>query len=386
LFVATRWLQDPPSEDLRLVATLVEALDRLELMPEKSLVAYRGIQTLTVLVKPSGWSPAELSSMRQFAEQRKYDLVWAPDVQPEETNRFNRLAQSEYFERVSELLSSPDRDEFYQTYSYDVRPATDDHPFFYHFFTWKQTPELLAAYGKTMQPFGGSGYFILLALLGLVLLLSLMLIIAPLLLRRSQPFLAMVQRPVSLVRILVYFGSLGIAFLFIEIPLIQQWILLLGHPTYAFTWVVLVLLAFSSLGSLLARSPWLPKKPALFLLDAFVFLIPLVMRWFSGFALGWPEPLMLLGGTLLLAPVGVLMGLPFPFGLAWLDGESPGLVPWAWAVNGCASVISAVLAAILALDSGFSQVLLLGGGFYALAALVFPGQGHEADPSQIRRL
>jgi hypothetical protein len=84
--------------------------------------------------------------------------------------------------------------------------------------------------------------------------------------------------------------------------------------------------------------------------------------------------------------MGVLMGLPFPLGLVWLERASPGLVAWAWAVNGCASVIAAVLAAILALGSGFSQVLLLGAGFYTLAALVLPGQWYKADPSQIGRL
>jgi hypothetical protein len=387
VLVTTRWLQLPPSEDLRLVATIIEALESKKLLPVKqSLVAYRGIQTLTVLVKPSAWSPAELSALRQFANQRKYDLVWAPDIHPEETNRFNRLAESVYYERVSELLSSPQREEFYRAYAYDIRPGTDNHPFFFHFFTWKQMPDLLAAYGKTMQPFGGSGYFILLALLGLVLLLSLLLIIAPLLFRKIQTGPGVLFQPVSLGRVLVYFGSLGLAFLFIEIPMTQHWILLLGNPTYAFTLVVLILLAFSSLGSLLARSPWLPRKPALVLLLVFVLLTPWLMLKFSDLALGWPVPLLILFGVLLLAPMAVLMGLPFPIGLAWLEGDSPALVPWAWAVNGCASVIASVLAAILALGAGFNLVLLLGAGFYALAVLMLPGQRNEADPAQVGRL
>jgi hypothetical protein len=167
--VTSRWLQVPPSEDLRLVATLLSASINWIHYQRRALVAYRESR-LTVLVKPSG-SRLNWSSLRQFVEQRKYDLVCA-DIQPGETNRFNRLAESEYYERVSELLS-PDRDEFYQAYPYDVRPATDDHPFF-HYFTWKQTPELLAAYGKTMQPFG-SGYFHPAGAVGLVLLLSVLL-------------------------------------------------------------------------------------------------------------------------------------------------------------------------------------------------------------------
>ena len=105
LLVATRWLQIPPSEDLRLVATLAEALARRGVeQPGETLVAYRGIQTLTVLAKPDGWQPQELERVREFARSRRYDLVWAPGIQPEETNRFNRMPTSEHYEAVRDLL------------------------------------------------------------------------------------------------------------------------------------------------------------------------------------------------------------------------------------------------------------------------------------------
>jgi hypothetical protein len=69
-------------------------------------------------------------------------------------------------------------------------------------------------------------------------------------------------------------------------------------------------------------------------------------------------------------PLAVLMGIPFPLGLAWLEERAPGLIPWAWAVNGCASVISSVLAAILALSFGFTLVLSLGAAAYTGALLI----------------
>ena len=74
---------------------------------------------------------------------------------------------------------------------------------------------------------------------------------------------------------------------------------------------------------------------------------------------------------LTLAPLGMLMGLPFPLGLAWLDDHAPKLVPWAWAVNGCASVVASVLAAMLALEFGFSVVLWLGAAMYVGATFVY---------------
>jgi hypothetical protein len=169
------------------------------------------------------------------------------------------------------------------------------------------------------------------------------------------------------VRILLYFTFLGIAFLFVEIPLIQRWILLLGHPTYAFAAVVVALLAFSSLGSALARHPRLPQRAALGGLGLLAVLTPFGMSWITEGTLGWPLALRTGLAVLSLAPLAVLMGLPFPLGLAWLEREYPQLIPWAWAVNGCASVIASVLAAMLALNYGFTLVLLFGAGAYTLA-------------------
>jgi hypothetical protein len=89
ILVSTRWLQVPPSESIRFIATIVTALEKGSIVqPEDALVAFRGIQTMTVLVKPNGWHESELMIVREFAQNRHYDLVWAPDILPEETNRF----------------------------------------------------------------------------------------------------------------------------------------------------------------------------------------------------------------------------------------------------------------------------------------------------------
>ena len=219
VLVATRWLQTPPSESIRLVATLVEALARRGIArPGDSLVAYRGIQTITVLVQPDGWSAEELAAVREFTVARRYDLVWAPDVRDGEVNRFNRLPEPADYQAVRALLAAPDRDDFFAGYPFDIVPATDDHPFFYHFFKWQQTPEVLATLGRTWQPFGGSGYLILWALLALVLALSAALILAPLALRRD-PRQADHNPAVPRGRVFAYFGLLGIAFLFVGDPI-----------------------------------------------------------------------------------------------------------------------------------------------------------------------
>jgi hypothetical protein len=320
-------------------------------------------------VQPDGWSADELAAVREFISARRYDLVWAPDVQADEVNRFNRLPEPADYQALKSLLAAPDRAAFFAGYPFDIAPATDDHPFFYHFFKWRQTPEVLARLGRTWQPFGGSGYLILWALLALVLVLSAALILAPLALRHNTTPTA----PDSTVRrgsVLVYFGLLGIAFLFVEIPLIQRWILLLGHATYAFAAVVLSLLLFSGLGSLLTRAAWLPRRGAWVALVLMALLTPLLIVRLADAALGWSLWARAAVAVTGLAPLGVLMGLPFPRGVAWLEDRAPAWIPWAWAVNGSASVVASVLAAILALSSGFTVVLLLGAGCYAAAGIV----------------
>ncbi len=386
ILVATRWLQTPPSEELRLAATLVEALSKIGgVEPAKALVAYRGIQIMTFLVQPDGWQDAELVSVRNFAEKRRFDLVWAPDISPHETNRYNKLPQEVYYQNIRALLDAADRQRFYDAYPFDIRPATDNHPFFFHFFTWAQTPEILAGLGRTWQPFGGSGFLILLALLALVTLLSVALVILPLLVPSGQNAKPILSRPrgdpsapreqIAARRkfwlVLIYFASIGLAYLLVEIPLIQRWILLLGHPTYAFTAVVLSILAFSGLGSLAAGSPRLPKGAALTALLLLALATPWVTSSLIQLTLGWDAWLRAGMAVLVLFPLGFLMGMPFPSGLQQIKGEAEGWVPWAWAVNGCASVIASVLAAILSLTSGFNLVLWLGALAYAGALAVY---------------
>lgn len=378
--VISRWLQTPPSESLRLIATLAEAMQRRGLSnPGQLLVAYRGIQTMTVLVAPRGWESTQLAALREFTTEKRFDLVWAPDIVPSETNRFNRLPESTYFQEVQNLFNTPDREVYYSAYPFAITPPTDNQPFYFHFFRWGQTPELLATLGRTWQPFGGSGYFVLLALLALVVLLSLLLILGPLALASSGRRISMAG-PGTPGRALVYFTLLGLAFLFIEIPLIQRWILLLGHPTYAFTVVVFALLASSGAGSALAMSERLPKRPLFAALVLVALLVPWSVSRLSEAVLGWPALMRAGLATFSLVPLGALMGLPFPLGLSWLESEAPDLVPWAWAVNGCASVVASVLAAILALSYGFTLVLLLGAIAYAGAFLALMGRGSTRIP------
>ena len=379
LLVVTRWLQTPPSECARTFGTMAAALAASGRNPADHLIAFRTLRTLTVIAGVRPFAPGEIETVRAFLTRRGFDGVYYPGIRPDEINRYNVLAEPIYHRLFVELLNDPATT--YATYRFDIRPPTDDRPFFFHYFTWQQTPEVLATLGRTWQPFGGSGYFVLVALLVLVGLASAVLIVAPLLLagqrwtaasdpgpanRESHP------RPRARVprwRVFVYFACLGLAFLFVEIPLAQRFILVLEQPVTALAVVLFAILVFSGLGSLTVqrwRLGW--GLAALVLLIA---VYPPMVQHLSALALRWPEAGRIGITVLTLVPLGYLMGLPFAGGLQVLGARNAALVPWAWAINGSFSVVSAVLAVLLALAWGFPVVLWLGALAYAGALVAF---------------
>jgi hypothetical protein len=366
LLVMNRWLQTPPTESLRTLAIILEALGERD--PQQHIVVFRSFQTATFIVKPTPFTDVEVDSLLANISDRNYDLVLAPQMPPEMINQYARLQQPVYHDLFVELATTTDRKAFYRDYDFLITPPTDNQPFFFHFFRWRQTPEIVENLGRRWQPFGGSGYFVLLVLLVFAVAAALILILLPVALRRR--FRAVLgESGWSLsVRILFYFAALGLAFLLVEVSLIQQYMLTLGQPTLAIAIVIGALLFFSGVGSryLVMRVPW--RVTLIGLGGLLMIYSPLTGVWdesLLGLSLYLRLPLVIL----LIVPLGLLMGIPFARGVIALQ-HTPDLVPWAWAVNGSASVIAAVLAVIVALEIGFTGVLMLGGGLYLLAGVL----------------
>jgi spermidine synthase len=365
IFTATRWVQTPPSEETRLLATAVEALRRLGVEPSDTVVMLRSYSAAALLVQPDGFSRAELDQIAAFAVDERFDFVAAPGLDPETTNRFNVVPDEQYSRLASDLLAAPDTARIYRSHDFEIAAATDDRPFFGHYFKWSQAATVRASLGRTWQPFGGAGYFVLLALLAISTVAALALIVAPLFVGRRTK----ASTPPRLRWWTVgYFGLIGIAFLFIEIPLIQQYILVIGQPATAFAVVVSAILAASGLGSAWSRR--IAWRPAAIALAGTAVAYPFLVRWLTPVVLPAPTLLRMVAVALMVAPLGFLMGIMFPQGLAHLEDRAPQLVPWAWGINGTVSVISAVAAAILALSFGFSVVVQMGAVAYGGAALL----------------
>ncbi|MGB3714622.1 MAG: hypothetical protein WA996_09355 [Candidatus Promineifilaceae bacterium] len=368
LLVVTRWLQAPPSESGRTFGILIEALTELGLDPAEHIIAFRTLRTMTFVTSLERFTDDDLSTVRDFLEQRNYDPAYFTGVKPEELNQYGILEEPIYHNLLTRMLADPEA--VYGSYRFDIEPPTDDRPFFYHYFKWRQTPEILAGLGYNWQPFGGSGYFVLVALLVVVVLASAVLIIAPLLFgRKARTPVDTGHAPHWRLRVLLYFACLGLAFLFVEIPLAQRFILILDQPVTALAIVLFAILLFSGLGSLSVRRLSLTR--GMIALIVLIALFPIMLDPLSAFALSLPEWGRITLTVLAIAPLGFLMGLPFAGGLSVVESHDSSLVPWAWAINGSFSVISSVLAVMIALSWGFPAVFWLGAAAYAVALISF---------------
>lgn len=378
----TRWIDLPPRDLLKLAATAAVALERRGVEdPGARILFVRGWQTGTLLVKNGAVTPEDVDRARRFAAERGFDLDWAPGLDAGETNRYNRLAGPYFFEALQALLG-PEREAFIANYKFDLRPATDDRPYFSHFARPGTLPELLALRGRGGMPLIEWGYLVPIATLLQALIASAALILLPAWrLRRTARH--RLRDDGRTWRVAAYFGAIGLAFLFVEIACIQRFTLLLHHPVYASATVLSGFLVFAGLGSACAgrlarRGRHAAGVRVAVAAIAVVTLLHLaVLDAVFDALMPWPLWARMFAGLLLVMPLAFAMGMPFPLGLSRI---TPELVPWAWGVNGCASVISAVLATLIAVHWGFSAVLLAAVALYALAALWLPEQP-TAPPS-----
>ena len=375
LLAITRWNRLPPRDSLRLVATARAALEASGIgRPADHVVLVRGWKTHTLLVKPDPFDERDLAAVRRFAQERAFDVAWLPGMARDEANRFNVLDMPAYHDGARALLGDA-AVAFSDAYKFDVSPVTDDRPHFFQFLRPGTLPELFDKRGAGGLGLVDWGYPLLLAALLQALVLGAVLIVLPLrALRRHH------ARPGPARRwaVFAYFAAIGLAFMGVEMAFIQKLVLFLGHPVRAVAVALTGFLVAAGLGSLAVerllalRSEMTVRHGALvgiaLLGLGYLLLLPGVFEAL----LAWPDPARIAVALLLIAPLGFCMGLPLPLGLRRLAVHAPEAIPWAWGINGCASVVGAVLAALFALHFGFGAVVLVSVWLYLLTAVCAP--------------
>ncbi|MFO1420239.1 MAG: SAM-dependent methyltransferase [Candidatus Competibacteraceae bacterium] len=376
LLAITRWVTLPPRDALKLFATAVAVLEAQEASdPGARLVMIRGWKTATLLVKNGPFTPAEIAAVRAFCAARAFDPVWYPGMTPDAANRYNVLDRPYFYEGAAALLSDR-RVDFLNRYKFVIRPATDDRPYFFHFFRWDALPEILALKNRGGLSLLEWGYPVVVATLAQAVIFGFVLTLLPLwLFLRREP-----ETGRGAGRVALYFTALGLAFMLVEIAFIQKFVLFLSHPVYAVAVVLTAFLLFAGLGSRVAerfqtagrsrRAVGLAAAAIAALALLYVLALPPIFRPLMGLADGVKTGL----SVLLIAPLAFAMGMPFPLGLASVAARTPVLVPWAWALNGFASVVAAVLATVLAIHWGFTVVVIVAVVLYLTAAFRFPGE------------
>jgi hypothetical protein len=368
-----RWYFEPPQQAFRLVTIGTTALEQRGVAaPAQHFIVVRAGGTSTFIMKKSPFTANEIARLRHVVDNLGFSMLYAPD----ETNPDN------WFVR---FFNAPDRARFYRDYPLDVTPTTDDRPFFFEYYGWSNFGDFR------------SGKVTLVILLVQALLLASAFILWPLWRVQRRGLATRGAR-----RFIIYFAALGIGFIFIEIGLMQRFILFLGHPVYSTSVVLFSLLTFSGLGSflsgrLLAMSPQSSRQeeggerdprqlqrwviPLLGVLTlVYIFTLPSLFRSLLGMDLTSRVAF----SILLLAPLGLLMGMPFPLGIRLVDRVNPALVPWAWGVNGFGSVVGSILAMVIAQSYGFALVIGLAVLIYLGGLVAALSLGRVADESALQ--
>lgn len=357
----TRWYLEPPDQLLRLFAIARAAMDELGVPdPARRMALVRGVSEpgttrapATFLLKNGPFDEAELTVLETVAARRGFTVLYAPGSA--RADAFARLAQARDPAQVWASLES------------DVAPTRDDNPFFFHTLRVRHLLDVLGSTGEWRKT--NLGTFVLFSLLVLTTALAAGFILGPLALVRGRLSGLHTRAAVSW---LLTFACLGAGYIIIEVAVVQKSILFLGHPVYALTVVLFSLLLFSGIGSRWSGRFGEPELHGTLgrLLGCVALLI--VLYTFALTPLFYrlahlERPARIAVAVAALAPLGLVMGMPMPTAIRILAREVPAIIPWAWGVNGAASVMGSAAALAIALLSGFSRALSVAAALYLAA-------------------
>ncbi|MBW6515999.1 MAG: hypothetical protein K0B81_05205 [Candidatus Cloacimonetes bacterium] len=365
MITISTWIDHPLRYPLKTLATIVELLENNDIIiPEHNIAAIRNWSMITFVVTKKPLSEDNLSKVRDFATDMGFDILLIPGLAREERSRFNILADESLFHYTG-LILSPERQDFYENYPFNIKPASEIRPYFFQFLKVNRISELLEDFDLRSFPFLELGYFLVLLTFLQITVLTALFVILPLLVKK--------WKSTGKSWTFFYFCFLGLGFMMLEIVLIQRFIFYLGTPLYSTAVVISAVLLFSGLGSNLSSKLSGTKINFYLILSSIVLLIMIYGLFLSPLLHNTLQINLffrILLTILYLAPLSVLLGFPFPLGIKSLNFQNENdNISWAWAINGSFSVVSTVLATIIAVEAGFFVVMLIAAGCYLLALI-----------------
>jgi spermidine synthase len=384
----------PPRNVPRLLSSVVEALRASGVdHPENRVFAFNLLlSTATVLVKNSDFRQPEIDLLKDYCRRMSFAPDYYPGMTPD-TGSFDALlgayrglyadepagaaqtaqqrptmrADILYHDALSWLFEGRQK-ELYSKYIFDIRPATDEKPYYSGYLKATTLPLFIAHAGDISDEWG---YLLLLGTFLQSLIFGALIIILPLATRRRELFAG--RKGTG--GILLYFGCLGLGYMMAEIFLIQRFVYFLTDPVYTNSIILTILLISSGAGSLLAEKMSRHRRVAVVLvaagIAAFIAFYLFGLSPVLNATLGQPLLLKVLLACLLVAPFGVLLGMPFPTGLSALSESRQSILPWAWGVNGALSVTGSVLTRLISTSAGFPTVLVIVAVLYVVAGVIY---------------
>ena len=364
ILIISRKLLLPPSDSIRLWASAYEGLKAIKAEnPYKHLVILRNWDIFTLLV--SAKPMEDITAIKNFAATLNFDIVYSPEMKRKEANQFNIFDEPYHFLEINHLAQFYKTGEergFFRTYALDVSPQSDNRPFPGRVFRWTRLSETYKSTGSRLWSLLLSGEIAVSVAFVEAFGVALFLLILPLFIiskKGGKPPLFQIM----------YFLSVGSGFIFVEMFFIKEFTLLFGNPVISFTIVLSGILIFSALGGYVSQQF---KRVRL----EFIFIILLILLLFILLAHGFishqilKAPLIprLIIALLILLPPGFLMGFPFPLGMRYML-KSTVQRAYAWSVNGCASVLTSIISAQIAISFGIHIILACAIFAYFLAFL-----------------
>jgi hypothetical protein len=369
----TRWYDD----GLRLLSLVHAAAQRFGWpgIGDRVFIARHG-KLASFVFKNSPFTGAEVASLAERCRELQFEVIYAaapPGSAPSRNNDYARLAAA----RAADLPA------LYGAFAADLTPSTDDRPFFFQ----SNKPGTLLHLRFDRSILFGTGTEVLSGLVLVSLVLLGLFVFLPLAWLSPEP---VVWRELPLAP-LAYFACLGAGFMFVEIGLMQRFVLLLGHPVYSLSVILFTLLLGGGLGSAVSRRLGSPFRtmslaiPAIIIVSlAYAAVLPsLFTAWVP-----WPRPWRILVSIAFLFPLGLLLGMPLPSAIRLIGDRRPAVLAWTWGLNGAMSVVGATLAIHVAMSDGFARVATYGALIYGAAGLIGllmrdPAAGDSRRPAAV---
>lgn len=383
-------IRDFPVYALRMLATVRAGLLGAGVArPEAHVLAVRSAWSVRILVSATPWDAGRIVMARAFAAERSFDVSYHPgiDTVAARAGLYNDLPAVSFTsgqvsadgprdaiadEAGAVLMGAP----VASSEAFHLEATTMDRPMFFAVLRLDQLGTILKR--LEILPQAEIAALVNLAVLAQSIVLAGLVLAVPLLAPgRLRGGGSGPRAPVA--RAAVYFACLGLGFLFLEIFVIERASFYLNDRATAFALVLTGMLIFTGLGALLEPVFAAAPRRGVVLAGA-VALAWCLAVWLGLEAaimatLDWPWAMRAVLVLLLVAPVSVALGLPFPLGLGEIEKSgTSGLLPWAWALNGAFSVVATPLANLIAREAGYSMVLIFGAILYGIALLSFPAR------------